>query len=90
MDIANLSRPEWAFDPAMACENCSEFLRSTLADASMNKLMLGLSCGIDSAVAAGVAVEHGADLVVTAPGALVVAFHVGQMLFRAPALKPQQ
>ncbi len=57
MNIANLDRPDWAFDPAMACENCSEFIRSTLADAGLNKLVLGLSGGIDSAVAAGLAVR---------------------------------
>ncbi len=62
MDIANLPRPEWAFDPAMACENCSEFIRGTLADAGIGKLVLGLSGGIDSAVAAGLAVRAlGAD-----------------------------
>ncbi len=62
MDIANLPRPEWAFDPAMACENCSEFIRSTLAAAGIDNLVLGLSGGIDSAVAAGLAVRAlGAD-----------------------------
>ena len=57
MDIANMPRPEWAFDPAMASENCSEFIRSTLSEVGMSKLVLGLSGGIDSAVAAGLAVR---------------------------------
>ncbi len=62
MDIANLPRPEWAFDPAMACENCSEFIRGALMEAGVGKLVLGLSGGIDSAVAAALAVRAvGAD-----------------------------
>lgn len=56
MDINNLSRPAWAFDPAMAAEHCGEFIKSTLEAAGMSKLVLGLSGGIDSAVAAGLAV----------------------------------
>lgn len=57
MDINNLARPEWAFDPAMAAEHCGKFITATLADAGMSKLVLGLSGGIDSAVAAALAVR---------------------------------
>ncbi len=62
MDITNLSQPDWAFDPAMAAEHCGSFIFSTLAAAGVGKLILGLSGGIDSAVAAGLAVRAlGAD-----------------------------
>ncbi len=57
MDLAKLPRPEWAFDPAMAAELCTTFIRTTLESAGMKKLVLGLSGGIDSAVAAGLAVR---------------------------------
>ncbi len=57
MDINDLARPPWAFDPAMAAEHCGEFIKSTLAAAGLDKLVLGLSGGIDSAVAAGLAVR---------------------------------
>ncbi len=57
MDINNLSRPEWAFDPAMAAEHCGGFMQSILEDSGVGKLVLGLSGGIDSAVAAGLAVR---------------------------------
>jgi len=62
MDINNLAHPKWAFNPAMAAEHCGEFIQSTLAAAGIGKLVLGLSGGIDSAVAAGLAVRVlGAD-----------------------------
>jgi len=57
MDINNLARPQWAFDPAMAAEHCGAFIKSTLGAAGVEKLVLGLSGGIDSAVAAGLAVH---------------------------------
>jgi len=57
MDITNLARPQWAFDPAMIAEHCGGFIKSTLATAGVEKLVLGLSGGIDSAVAAGLAVR---------------------------------
>ena len=57
MDISKLSRPSWAFDPAMAGEHCIEFIKATLAESGVEKLVLGLSGGIDSAVAAGLAVR---------------------------------
>lgn len=57
MDTKNLPRPEWAFDPAMAAEHCGAFLKETLAAAGLQRLVIGLSGGIDSAVSAGLAVH---------------------------------
>lgn len=44
-------------DPAVAAERCSEFIAATLAAAGRESLVVGLSGGIDSAVAAGLAVK---------------------------------
>lgn len=58
----NLERPDWAIDPAEAVEVCATFLRDGLAAAGCDRLVVGLSGGIDSAVAAGLAVRAlGAD-----------------------------
>ncbi|MCP4290342.1 MAG: NAD+ synthase [bacterium] len=57
MDISKLSRPDWAFDPAVAAEHCTQFIKSTMRNAGRDQLVLGLSGGIDSAVAAGLAVK---------------------------------
>ncbi len=51
-------------DPAVAAERCRDFIRTTLAATGRDSLVVGLSGGIDSAVAAGVAVAAlGADKV---------------------------
>ena len=42
-------------DPALAAERCAEFVRSTMEATGHKSLVVGLSGGIDSAVAAGVA-----------------------------------
>lgn len=44
-------------DPALAADRCCEFIRTTVAAAGRDSLVLGLSGGIDSAVAAGLAVQ---------------------------------
>lgn len=44
-------------DPAVASERCGAFIRETLAAAGHDSLVVGLSGGIDSAVAAGLAVR---------------------------------
>jgi NAD+ synthase len=53
----NLERPDWAVDPAEAVETCGAFLRDGLAASGFDSLVVGLSGGIDSAVAAGLAVR---------------------------------
>ena len=59
-----LERPDWAFTPDVAAERCVEFIRDTLARSGLRNLVVGLSGGIDSAVAAGLAVRAlGADRV---------------------------
>ncbi len=51
-------------DPAVAADRCSAFIRETLAAAGRDSLVVGLSGGIDSAVAVAVAVRAlGADKV---------------------------
>ena len=51
-------------DPAAAVDRCSSFIRDTLAAAGRERLVIGLSGGIDSAVSAGLAVRAiGADKV---------------------------
>ncbi len=51
-------------DPALMVERCSIFIRETMAAAGRDSLVVGLSGGIDSAVAVGVAVKAlGADKV---------------------------
>lgn len=58
------ARPDWAFSPDAAAERCTAFIRTTLAMSGHERLVLGLSGGIDSAVAAGLAVRAvGADKV---------------------------
>jgi len=49
--------PEWALDIAAATERCAGFITGTLAASGRHGLVLGLSGGIDSAVAAGLAVK---------------------------------
>ena len=44
-------------DPALAADRCAEFVRTTMEAAGRKSLVVGLSGGIDSAVAAGVAVR---------------------------------
>lgn len=52
-----LDHPEWAIAPAIAEEQCVSFIRATLAGSGHHKLVVGLSGGIDSALAAGLAVR---------------------------------
>jgi NAD+ synthase len=66
MDVMNMERekPGWAVEPAAATARCVDFIRQTLASARRDSLVVGLSGGIDSAVAAGLAVRAlGADRV---------------------------
>lgn len=49
--------PAWALPPALVRERCREFLRAELAASGRAGLVLGLSGGIDSAVAAALAVD---------------------------------
>lgn len=57
-------RPAWAFAPAAAADRCAGFIRDCVAAAGRDRLVVGLSGGIDSAVAAGLAVRAlGADRV---------------------------
>lgn len=64
MAFPELNRPGWAVDPAQAAERCAGFIRETLAASGHTSLVVGLSGGIDSAVAAGLAVRAlGADKV---------------------------
>ncbi|RKZ14296.1 NAD(+) synthetase [bacterium] len=56
--------PDWAFAPAAATGYCVDFIRDTLQGSGHRRLVVGLSGGIDSAVAAGLAVRAvGADQV---------------------------
>jgi NAD+ synthase len=51
-------------DPALAANRCAKFIKTTMEAAGRDSLVVGLSGGIDSAVAAGVAVRAlGADKV---------------------------
>ncbi len=51
-------------DPVVATKSCAAFIRETLAAAGRDSLLVGMSGGIDSAVAAGLAVRAlGADKV---------------------------
>ncbi len=52
-----LERPDWALEPGLAADRCAEFIRQTVTTARMNGVVIGLSGGIDSAVAAGLAVK---------------------------------
>ncbi|MEN8006051.1 MAG: NAD+ synthase [Candidatus Krumholzibacteriota bacterium] len=57
-------RPDWAVAPQEAAARCAEFIRETMRAAGRDSLVVGLSGGIDSAVAAGLAVQAlGADKV---------------------------
>jgi NAD+ synthase len=59
-----LDHPAWAIAPAEAEERCVLFIRATLSASGHDALVVGLSGGIDSAVAAGLAVRApGADKV---------------------------
>jgi NAD+ synthase len=49
--------PEWAFTAEAAAERCLTFIRHTVAEAGRPRLVVGLSGGIDSAVAAALAVR---------------------------------
>ncbi len=56
--------PAWAIDPGQAQERCTRFLRDQLEASGRRGFVIGLSGGIDSAVAAGLAVAAvGADRV---------------------------
>jgi NAD+ synthase len=57
MVYPELDRPDWAIDPSLAAGNAINFIRDTLAPTRIDKLVVGLSGGIDSAVAAGLAVK---------------------------------
>lgn len=50
-------RPEWALDPAAAASRCAAFIAETVAAAGRRGVVVGLSGGIDSAVAAALAVR---------------------------------
>jgi NAD+ synthase len=50
-------RPAWAFAPEVAAARCEVFIRDTLAAANRERLVVGLSGGIDSAVSAALAVR---------------------------------
>jgi len=61
---ADPARPAWAFAPAVAADRCLAFIRDALSAAGKERLVVGLSGGIDSAVATGLAVRAlGADRV---------------------------
>ncbi len=61
---ASDSVPAWAIPPAAAQESCGAFLREQMQASGHRNLVIGLSGGIDSAVAAGLAVAAlGADRV---------------------------
>lgn len=50
-------RPPWAIAPETAAQRCGDFITGTLAAAGRERLVVGLSGGIDSAVAAALAVR---------------------------------
>lgn len=49
--------PDWTIAPARATEACVSFIRATMADTGLDGVVVGLSGGIDSAVAAALAVK---------------------------------
>lgn len=53
----SLDRPAWAVDPQHATQRAASFIRETVAGAGATGVVIGLSGGIDSAVAAGLAVR---------------------------------
>lgn len=57
MESSDHLQPDWAIDPAEAAGICDSFIRSILAAADHQRLVVGLSGGIDSGVAAGLAVR---------------------------------
>ncbi len=52
-----VDQPEWALEPIEAADTCARFVKSVLAASGRDRLVVGLSGGIDSAVAAGLAVR---------------------------------
>jgi NAD+ synthase len=52
-----LERPSWALDPATAAVRCADFIAATLDATGRDGVVIGLSGGIDSAVAAALAVQ---------------------------------
>lgn len=56
-DRLSLERPDWAIDPARATARAAGFISTTLDQSGQEGLVVGLSGGIDSAVAAGLAVQ---------------------------------
>ncbi|MBD3221196.1 NAD+ synthase [bacterium] len=52
-----LERPDWAIDPARAADVAARFIAATLESSGQDGLVVGLSGGIDSAVATGLAVR---------------------------------
>ncbi len=52
-----LERPDWALDPAKAADLAVRFITDTLERSGQDGLVVGLSGGIDSAVAVGLAVK---------------------------------
>jgi NAD+ synthase len=57
MVYPELDRPEWALEPSVAAAGAVAFMRDITGAAGINQLVVGLSGGIDSAVAAGLAVK---------------------------------
>lgn len=53
----DLVPPAWIFAPGPAADRCMAFIRETLAAAGRERLVVGLSGGIDSSVAAALAVR---------------------------------
>ncbi len=53
----DLDRPDWAVDPEEADRRSGEFIHRVLQAAGRQRLVIGLSGGIDSAVSAGLAVR---------------------------------
>jgi len=52
-----LEHPDWAIDPGAAIKLCDGFIQKIMSASGKERLVLGLSGGIDSAVAAGLAVH---------------------------------
>ena len=55
--VPKTSDPDWIVEPEMTTEICCGFIRETLAAAGAAGVVIGLSGGIDSAVAAALAVR---------------------------------
>ena len=56
-DFKDADLSDWVIEPGRAAETCGRFIESVLAAAGKERLVVGLSGGIDSAVAAGLAVR---------------------------------